>query len=163
MLGSFYFTLAARMMCAQVREVYKLLLENQRLIAEMKLILENFPYGVVIHSRNKETKNKIHFTNQEFQTQVCPLVNDMKELRKVKVTSVGSLRKESDDVKTNLCDFLKAQEMKLRGVVVVKQSNIKICKPGNLRLQALRRSNSQDSEEFDIVEGKLDCHSCIVK
>jgi hypothetical protein len=27
----------------------------------------------------------------------------------------------------------------------------------------LRRSNSQDSEEFDIVEGKLDCHSCIVK
>ena len=69
-LGSFYFSLAARMMCAQVREVYKLLLENQRLIAEMKLILENFPHGVVIQSRRKETQNQVHFTNQEFQTQV---------------------------------------------------------------------------------------------
>ena len=57
-------------MCAQVREVYKLLLENQRLIAEMKLILENFPHGVVIQSRRKETQNQVHFTNQEFQTQV---------------------------------------------------------------------------------------------
>ena len=152
-LGSFYFTLAARMMCLQVREVYKLLLENKRLIAEMKLVLENFPHGVVIQSRRRETQNKIHFTNQEFQTQVCPLESNMKELKKVKVTYMKSRYGYSNEATTNLCEFLKIQEKKLKGIVAVKQSNVKLIKPRNLRLEALRQNNSQDSEDLDIVEG----------
>lgn len=154
-LGSLYFTLAARMMCLQVREVYRLLLENQRLIAEMKLILENFPHGVVIQSRRKETQNKIHFTNQEFQTQVWPLASDMKELKKVKVTYSKSKDKLSDQKTTDLWEFLKAQERKLKGITTIKQSNVRIVKPKNLRLLALRLQDSQESEEIEIIEGKI--------
>jgi hypothetical protein len=114
----------------------------------------------VIQSRRKETQNKVHFTNQEFQTQVWPLVNDMKELSKVKVTYTKSNNGCSNQRNTNLCEFLKAQEKKLKGVVVVKQSNVKIAKPKHLRLLAMRLQNSQDSEEFDIIEGKQPASNC---
>jgi hypothetical protein len=160
-LGSAYFTNAARMLYLQVRELYKLLLENKRLISEMKRVLEIFPHGVIIQSRTKKTLSKIHFSNQDFQSQICYLKDDIKELRTIKVLYKKSQDANSKQIKSNLCDFILSQENKLKGVISTRQASIKIIKPRAMRIARMRSDNSEYSEEIDIFEGKQFTNVCI--
>ena len=160
-LGSAYFTNAARMLYLQVRELYKLLLENKRLNSEMKRVLEIFPHGVIIQSRTKETLSKIHFSNQDFQSQICSLKDDIKELRSIKVLYKKSQDENSKQLKSNLFNFLLNQEKKLKGVISTRQASIKIIKPRIMRMPQMRSDDSQYSVEIDIFEGRQFTNVCI--
>ena len=90
-LSIFYFTISAKMLHTKVRNLYKLLIENKRLIKSMKKILETFPHGVLIQVRESDYDEEIYFTNHEFQNHIYSIKENTKELGKRKQTLLFTL------------------------------------------------------------------------
>jgi hypothetical protein len=79
------------MLHTKVRNLYKLLIENKRLIKSMKKILETFPHGVLIQVRESDYDEEIYFTNHEFQNHIYSIKENTKELGKRKQTLLFTL------------------------------------------------------------------------
>ena len=144
LMSIFYFSLAAKMLYSKVKDLYKLLIENKKLIKEMKKILESFPHGVIIQSRDSEFKDEVYFTNHEFQEHIYAIKNNIRELSKIKI-SFPEKNDEYEEVHTDLCNFLKRQEERLKELPVLKKNNVKInCSDA---LEALENPASHNTEE----------------
>ena len=151
-LAFVYFSLAHRILYLKVRSLYKLIIENKRLISEMKKILQTFPHGVIIQSRSKETFDKIYFSNKEFEMQIQNIHDDLEELKKINVTFDLDLNEEGGSTltKTNLSELLKHQEEKLKGFAACTQNNIRI----ECRNDHSLRPNSEEDDSIEQIEIK---------
>lgn len=139
-----YFSITAKMLYAKVKEAYRLLIQNKKLIKEMKKILETFPHGVVIHSRPSSLKEEIHFSNHEFNEHIYEIKQNIRELNKVKVSLVKK-NSENEEIGTDLHKFLKKQEKKLKDRPVLQKNNVKInCSEA---LEAIENNSSQNFED----------------
>lgn len=56
----FYMYASSSMLYNKVKEIYSVLFTNERLLKEIKRLIEIFPEGVLIKSRDNSTNNKIY-------------------------------------------------------------------------------------------------------
>ena len=82
-LGIVYYSFAAWILFLKMRNLYKLLLQNQKLNREMKRLLQIFPESVIIRFMSSQKhdpeispegpifQNSSCFTNEEFTNHIC--------------------------------------------------------------------------------------------
>jgi hypothetical protein len=84
------------------RNLYKVLFQNNKLIKEMKRLLEIFPESVIIRSKNSDSKSQTFYSNNEFNRDIANIKNNLDELKNIKVTFSPS-EKEFHKNDSSLC------------------------------------------------------------
>jgi hypothetical protein len=73
----FWFTSANYILMQITRALYSTILDNEKLAIEKKKVFHDFPHGVIIDPFNsKNTESKI-FTNQEFESKIVKIDQDL--------------------------------------------------------------------------------------
>lgn len=128
-LATMYFTFTSWILFRKLRTLYKLLRENQKLNKEMKRLLQIFPEGVIISTKDTDDSSKSSiFTNHEFSSHICDIRNRLEELQNIDITYVIKNKDENKDlsISTSLHAFLKAQEEKLTDNNIIEHNNVQI-------------------------------------
>ena len=90
---------ACYLMNSKMKGLYRVILKNERLIAEMKKIIQLFPHGVLIHSEDT------CFTNEEFDSNIKRIRERLEELDNVAVKFSDSARNnQSEHTRVSLLD-----------------------------------------------------------
>jgi signal transduction histidine kinase len=107
-------------------------MNNERLIREMKKILHLFPHGVIINPFNSKNILRNIFTNQEFESKMVKINQDLDVLRDIKV-DIRSHETDSDSsqaISTTLHRFLKQQQEKMHEDNIIIEHGVKVyCQP----------------------------------
>ena len=155
LLNVIYFTLASYVVYLKVRDLYIILMQNQKLTRQIKNILQIFPNGVIIHSHKNNDDKKIHFSNKEFQQRIGDIKSDIENLKNVKVSYSIAVQDELRRVNNNLFSFLKSQEMKLRLNQTTTSKNVTF-KPFQFTNQGTNETEEVSSKVFSIKSIKVD-------
>jgi signal transduction histidine kinase len=125
LLAIFYFTVGSRMLYQKFRDIYKVLFDNQKLIANMRRVLESFPEGVIIRSRSFMSKFSYYYTNNKFDSTIVDLKDSIANNRYKEIEeSLESLKvtvNSFDDITSNnqvfitANEFLKQREREIKG------------------------------------------------
>ena len=127
--GTFYFTVSNYILHSNLSILYKLIRENEKLVNEMKRLLQVFPESVIIRTQDvKNSKKMKYFANHRFSTQICDIQNEISKINSLlcTITTDASQDKEAKEIKLLLQIFLKQQEMKLKDKKIVQCKNMKM-------------------------------------
>jgi len=116
-LGSIYFCITWLTLYCRMRSLYVLIAKNQKLINEMKRLLQVFPESIIIRANGTGTKRiKKYYANRHFTTRICDIKEEIKNIDKIEwnIDTPKSGSDESESFKTYLHAFLKQQEDKIK-------------------------------------------------
>lgn len=98
----FYFMMTSKIQYSKLKALYRLVFENNKLVKEMKRLLDIFPEGVIIKSRPDDASEKVLFQNQEFRRRMAETEKFIEDLDKFKVKYKESEENELREVTTTL-------------------------------------------------------------
>jgi hypothetical protein len=131
-MSIFWFTFSNVLLRETTRSLYSTILNSERLIREMKKILQIFPHGVIINPFGINNIEKKIFTNQEFDSKMVKINQDIDILRDIKVDiqSRDADFESSQAINTTLHNFLKHQQEKMHEDDIVVERGVKVhCQP----------------------------------
>ena len=79
----FHYIFSLNSVYTQYREFHNAIFANERLVKEMKRLLEVFPESVVISSQNSETRQTTVWSNYQFEKNICEIHESIDELDRV--------------------------------------------------------------------------------
>ena len=134
-----------------------IILKNERLIAEIKKIIEAFPHGVLIQSGD------IWYTNDEFDKSLKIINAKIDSLNSVvawigeesKSDQPGNIGSPSEDAQSSLAKLLESQESKLRNWDVVEKQTVTLKIPNELI------EDNDDDEELLPRDSDSDNSECL--
>ena len=103
-----------------IRRLHTLILVNQKMSQEMKMLLEIFPESVLISRKDSENKRQA-WSNQNFRQSFYDIQHNIQKLDKIKV-KINDYNNEID----SLYDFIQKQEHKANNEESYKQHDIQI-------------------------------------
>jgi hypothetical protein len=107
----------------RLRTLYGLVSKTEKLIDEMKRLLQVFPESVIIRTSGKnEVKKKKYFANHQFNTRICNIQNKILKINKIKC-QISSQDDDLNQIKkfqVTLQSFLKQQEDKCNSNTLVE-------------------------------------------
>jgi len=117
--SAIYFTVWSSSIYQKLEDLNIILLNNQRLIQEMRRILEIFPHGVLIQSSIIE--NSLRMVNRNFKKHIRSISHNSAKLKQIEVSF-----DDSGERKESLFDVLKDQISNLRDSDVKELNNVTI-------------------------------------
>jgi len=121
--GSTYFTVTSLVLYLRLRTLYGLVSKTEKLIDEMKRLLQVFPESVIIRTSGKnEVKKKKYFANHQFNTRICDIQNEILKINKIKcqISSQDDYLNQTKKFQVTLQSFLKQQEDKCNSNTLVE-------------------------------------------
>ena len=89
----------------QYRQFHNVIFANERLVKEMKRLLEVFPESVFISSKDSETHQATVWSNYQFEKNICQVQDSIDELDKVLV-KVNAITDQEEQSKEYIADTL---------------------------------------------------------
>lgn len=142
--STFYFIISCITLSSKVKALYKIIIENERLVCENKNLLKLFPHSVVIEPKYIDAEYSKGYTNREFERQILEIREHIEELSKVKVQC------ENKETVTDLYTYLKEQQDKLNDEGFCEDTNIIISCFDSCSSNVLR----MDSHSYDGSNGR---------
>ena len=121
--GSTYFTVTSLVLYLRLRTLYGLVSKTEKLIDEMKRLLQVFPESVIIRTSGEdEVKKKKYFANHQFNTRICDIQNEILKINKIKcqISSQNDDLNQTKQFQVTLQSFLKQQEEKCNSNTLVE-------------------------------------------
>ena len=113
--STFYLTVALTLLANKERVLFQIILKNEKLISEMRTLLEAFPHGVVIHFQNKNSEESNVFSNEEFNQQIYSIGTHIEELDKVPIVVKNDESEDSQfDSSVSLFSHLRELEERIK-------------------------------------------------
>ena len=123
----------------KTRTMYSEIIKNEKLITEMKKVLQMFPFGVIMWPASKNNKEK-WFINKEFEKKFSKIKKDLNELSNIDIVFTDHSQEVdvNKDIQSDLNRLLKHQQHLLKTDNLLVEKNIKIrCQPDPLSRQLL--------------------------
>jgi hypothetical protein len=128
-----YFTFGSRVLYQKFRKIYKVLFDNQKLVTEMRRVLELFPESVIIRSLDCISKLSNYYTNDKFNDTIINLkdliadhkhkeIMDSLESLAVNVTNYDDTDSSNSNVFITANEFLKQRESVVVGSQIVSST-----------------------------------------
>ena len=121
--ASLYFTVTSLVLYLRLITLYGLVSKTEKLIDEMKKLLQVFPESVIIRTSEKnEVKRKKYFANRQFNTRICNIQNKILKINKIKcqISSQDDDLNQTKKFQVTLQSFLKQQEDKCNSNTLVE-------------------------------------------
>jgi signal transduction histidine kinase len=144
-LGCIYYSLTSFFQNKKTRSLYATILQNEKLIKEMKRILQVFPNGVIIWPWNRDDGDQKCFTNEVFDTKISKIRGDINNLKDIDVRIYDNNSNDNtQEISTNLWQLLEDNQRKLDGRNVIVKRDISIqCRPSS---RMFSEENELDNE-----------------
>ena len=106
-ISTFYFIIASLLLVNKDRVLYQIIMKNEKLIWEMRKLLEAFPHGVLIKFQQPSDEFSSVFTNEEFNKQIYQIRNKIEELDNLPISIIDNNKEDSDNqYPTSLNEYL---------------------------------------------------------
>ena len=140
------------MLANKDRFLWYIIVKNEKLIKELKRLLEVFPYGVIIQLKNSSPEFPNVFTNEEFNRNVLDVKKRVEELSNVKIEFKDD-DKENDveNHSSSLLDYLKFEQERL----LIRK------KWWGHRIMILKESNDQENRSSNYSRNRYNDHPYI--
>ena len=109
----------------RLNDAHKIMLTNERLIAEMKRLLKVFPHGVIIEAKNDSSPMKIKLVNRNFTRQISRIDGQLATLQAIKVRTQATDRISAEGT-DSLFDLLRRQTQKLKADSAMETTKVTI-------------------------------------
>ena len=108
-LGSVWFFICNLVLYSKLKELYETIMKSEKLVKEMKKILQILPHGVIIAAKNQDAKTHL-FTNEFFNSKIFEIRHKLQELDRLQV-EIKSERSPParEKIGQNLFEFLQLQ------------------------------------------------------
>ena len=151
----FYFFITSISLNRKVKDLYSSIQKCEKLIEEQKRILKFFPDSVIIQHKFDDSECKTIFSNNEFDTQIMKIRNQVNELEDIKVWFSKSELEESETIQTSLSKLLVEHQLILQNSETVNQQKVTIwCKKFVGVGRQLNDSNDSDENFIKIFSIK---------
>ena len=112
-----------------MKTLYKLIRENNKLIFEMKRLLQVFPESVIIRADDvTNTKKKKYFANHQFSENICDIQKEINKINSIQcIIRPDTVRKShAKTINISLQNLLKQQEGKIKDRSKIENTNIQM-------------------------------------
>jgi hypothetical protein len=143
----------------QFRSLYTVINTNEKLVAEMKRLLEIFPESVFIYRKGSQKSDEITWLNKHFEQNICNLENGISELQKIaaKVNSSDESNDQSNksEIIKNLHDLIRSQQEQVEKDSILEIGNVKINSLGINSKPDLKIKKTKKFRDFSIKTLKI--------
>ena len=112
-IAEIYFILSNYVLNMRFKELYKTIIENKKLLKQNRTLMEAFPDGVIVQTKESTFDKKILFSNKKFNSSILNIRNQIAELDQIPVTISKLDEDHQRDFKTTLQNFLKQEQQKI--------------------------------------------------
>ena len=127
--GCLYFIVSNYVLYFNLKTLYKLIRENDKLIIEMKRLLQVFPESVIIRADDvTNTKKKKYFANHQFSVNICDIQKEINRINSIQcIVRPDTVRKShAKTINISLQNLLKQQEGKIKDCSKIEYTNIQM-------------------------------------
>jgi len=108
-----FFVLSNYVLDLRFRELYKTIIDNENLLKQNRKLMEAFPDGVVVETKDAQMSQKVLFSNNKFNHQIRDIRNQIQKLEDVSVKLNCIENNHKVNFESSLQQFLSQQQRKI--------------------------------------------------